>query len=635
MMPKVTNVDKSQKLTVHINTTQAKKEIKSYQWWKAPSKRDLNEQMLSTCDYLKTNQVSRQMQAGQYARLYGNQPLYNFAGSNLMAMNSQQKGLPVGRPTMNVIQSCIDTIVSRITQNRPRPTLLTDGGDWSQRKTAKDFNKFIMGEFYQLDAYQVGEWLLRDAAVLGTGCLKVYEDNKKVAIDRILLTELLVDFNESVYGKPRQLFHFKLMDRTVLAETFPNYKSHVMQAEQAYVSLAGDSDKTISDQVMVIEGWRLPSHKDANDGVHAIGCTGGLLFQEDYNKESFPFVFLHSSSRMMGFWGQGTAERLMGTQLEITTLLTTISSAINLVGVPRVFIEEGSKIVSSHLDNQVGSIIKFRGTPPEYVVAPCMPQEVYAQLQRLVEYAYQQEGISTMAATSEKPAGLDSGEAIRSYDNLQIDRMASLARRYDNLYIDLAYLVIEQAREICEREGSYETVYVENKNASKIKFPDAKLLDDVFVIQCFDSSSLPREPAGRLQKITEMMQSGLMTPQEGRRLLDFPDLEQDENLVNAAEERILQILDEIAEHGKYTSPDPFMNLSMAMEKSIQYINFYGTKGLGEERMQLLRTFVYQVQAMLTPAPQESPTMGQPSPQGAPPIAVPAPRPQSDTLPLAG
>ena len=52
----------------------------------------------------------------------------------------------------------------------------------------------------------------------------------------------------------------------------------------------------------------------------------------------------------------------------------------------------------------------------------------------------------------------------------------------------------------------------------------------------------------------------MLTLKEGRRLMNFPDLEQNEKLDNASEERIFKYLDAIVEDGKYTPPDSFMDL---------------------------------------------------------------------------
>lgn len=617
--------------------TKQSKELKptSYKWWMADNKEELGRQLISTAAYLKEQQQFRYRQTSIYARMYGNMPLFNFVGTNMNKMG-YSNNLPIDRPTMNVVQSCVDTKVSRITQNKPRPMFLTDGGDYKERTLAKSLNNFIMGEFYQTKTYSLSEFILRDASVAGTGCVKIIETlDHKVGLERKLLTELLVDPNEAYLGDPRQLYEFALVDRAMLAQYFPKYKSEIAMAEQAFPDASDDSNKSISDQVMVVEGWRLPSGKETGDGYHAIACSAGLILDEPgWDKEKFPFVFLHDTPRMTGFWGQGTPERLMGTQVEINKLLQTISASINLVGVPRVFVEDGSKVVKSHLNNTIGAIVTYRGTKPTYEVAPCVPQELYGQLQRLVEYAYQQEGISQLAAESQKPAGLNSGEALREYDDIQSDRLAALSKRYQGFFEDLAYQIIDKAMDIAKEQGKYETVYPGKDGTHKIDLPNVNRLQDPFVIQCYDTSFLPKDPAARKQAITEDAQAGMISMQEARRLLNYPDLEQDDKLAMAQEERILQILDKIVEDGKYTPPDPFLmspDPQLPITKLNQYYNLYEQMGLEERKAQMLRDFLTQCMALQQAA--------QPPPMPAAPMAgqtqgVPQPRPTSDVLPNA-
>jgi len=625
-MPKITPREKQNTVTVKTKT---KTEVnEAFKWWDASSKKDLTAQLLSTAGMLKEQQQYRYRQTGVFARLYGNIPLYNYAGSGMNRL-PQTSNLPIDRPTMNVVQSCIDTLVSKISQSRPRPVFLTDAADYKERNLAKKLNQFVVGELYQTKAYRLAEMMLRDAAVLGTGCLKVFENaDKRVDLERVMLTELLVDPNDALYGNPRTLYQLKLVDREVLATVFPEYRSDIAKAEQAFPDQSPDSQKTASDQVMVVEAWHLPSGKDAGDGRHVIACSSGVVLDEEYKKDKFPFVFIHYCERIMGFWGQGLAEQLMGTQVEINKLLMTISQSINLVGVPRVFVEDGSKVVKAHLNNSIGSIVTYRGTKPSYEVAPCVPVELYGQLERLVQYAYQQSGVSALAAAAQKPAGLNSGEAIRNYNDLQSDRFATLSKRYDNAFVDLAYLITDLAKDIAERDGEYQTVYPGKNGTRQVDLPKAELLDNPFVIQCFDASSLPRDPAGRMAKITEMIQAGMISIKEGRRLLDYPDLEQVEQLANASEERILQVLDQIVDEGKYTAPDPFMDLQLAGQLVVQYYNLYVSAKLEEERAQMLRDFFAQVQTLMQ--------AGTPPPQAAPsaPQAAPMPLPQSPLVPNA-
>ena len=625
-------VEPTKQESVIVAKTTNKKDAKStFAWWKARNEDTLANELLSTAAYLKENQAYRHRQTAIYARLYGNHTLFNFIGQNMSKMD-QTMGLPADRPTFNIISSATDTLVSKIGQNRPTPVFLTDNSDYKQRTMAKKLNNFIAGELYQTKAHEKMPLILRDALVTGTGCLKVYEtEDAKVGIDRVLQTELFTDPNESIYGEPRQLYQVKLVDRAVLAAANPKYRSTINKADQAYVDNSSEASKTVSDLVMVVEGWRLPSGKDTGDGRHALVCSAGVIYDEEYTKDRFPFVFLNYAPRLLGFWAQGIAERLMGTQMEINALLYTITKAIKLVGVPRVFVEQGSKVSKASLNNDVGVIVTYSGTKPIYEVAPAVPQEMYAQLQRLIQYGYQQEGVSAMEAQAQKPAGLNSGEAIRSYDEISTDRFANLSRKYDTAYVDLSYLIFDQAKGIAERDGKYQTLYPNKNGTKQVDLPEMDEVENPFVIQCFNTSSLPRDPAGRQAKIVEMIQAGMISIKEGRRLLDYPDLEQVEKLANASEERIFQILDEIIEDGKYTPPDPFMDIQLANELVVQYYNLYSAAKLEEEKCEMLRTFYSQIQ-MLKKAAQPP----APNPMAAPnaPQAAPQALPTSPLVPNA-
>lgn len=612
---------------IRFNTQDASNASTLSKWWDTKDKDKSAAEMVTTAVYLKESQGYRYKQAAIYARLYGNQSLYSFAGSNLNKLD-QSYNFPQDRPTFNLVQSVVDTLVSRITQSRPQPVFLTEAGDYKQRNLAKKLNNFVQGEFYNCKTYDLATIALRDALVEGTGIIHTFETpDARVGQERVLLTELLVDPNEAMYGEPRRLYRTKLVDREVLFANFPKFKEKIKTAARATVDNSADSSKSVSDLVMVVEAWSLPSGKNINDGRHMMACSSGCLLDEPYTKDRFPFSFLHYSPRLLGFWAQGVAEQLMGTQMELNSILYTISRAIKLVGVPRVFQEEGSKVSAAAHNNEIGVIVKYRGTKPSYEVAPSNAPELYAERDKLIQYGYQQTGVSSMQASAQKPQGLNSGEAIRSYDDISTDRFASLARRYDNFFIDLAYQVTDLAKDIAERDGKYTTVYPGKNGTMQVDLPKASILKDTYVIQCFTQSSLPKDPAGRLAKVTEMIQSGMISIQEGRRLLDYPDLEQVEKLANAAEERIFQILDDIIEDGKYTPPDPFINLELAETTVVQYINLYSQAKLEEHKLQLLRDFFTQIQAIKQAAMPQPPPMAQPQP-----LANPEPLPTSPLVP---
>ena len=231
-----------------------------------------------------------------------------------------------------------------------------------------------------------------------------------------------------------------------------------------------------------------------------------------------------------------------------------------------------------------------------------------------------------MQATGSKPKGLASGEAIRSYDDVNSDRFTEISKKYENIFVELAYQITDVAMDIAKRDGKYQTVYPNKDGTKEINLPKMTFLKDPFVIQCFTESSLPRTPAGRIATVTEQVQAGMLTLKEGRRLMKFPDLEQNEKLDNASEERIFKYLDMIVEDGEYTPPDPFMDLELATVLSVQYINLYRAANLEQEKDDLLVKFFNQTQTLKQAA------MPPPMPAAPMPQAVPEAPPTSPLIP---
>lgn len=620
--------DSPKEIIVKTKTKSKANEVaQSYKWWLAQTDDELVAQLLSTTRYLTKTHQARIRQASVFTRLFSGKPLYNYLANVGTLDNSQQ--LPIGRPTANVCYSCTDTLVSRITQDRPKPTFLTDDAHYKERNLAVHLNNFIAGELFRTNAYELGGFSLRDSCVIGDGLVKVFPENKKVTLERTLATELLTDFNDAYYGNPRSLIQKKLVDRQTMMMLFPDKAEMILKAAHGNVDNAPLSTETVSDQFILAEGWRLPSFSEAGDGRHVIVCSAGVIEDEKWKKPNFPFAKIGYNPNIVGWFSQSLCEILMPTQMEIYKMLIIASQAIELMGVPRIYIDEMSKIVETAFNNNIGTIIKGRGAPPQFLNATSNPPEIYEWIKWLIENAYRMSGVSGMAATSQKPAGLNSGTAIRSYDDLQTDRFAALSKRYQKFYEQLSYLMIDCARDIAIEHGEYLTVYPNKNGTREVDLPKAAIIKDTYIIQCYEESNLPRDPAGRQAKLSEMLAAGEITNSEFRRLSSFPDLQQSDSLANALEERILHDLDAIIEDGKkgFNPPDPFIldPTDLATTLTVNYINKYAVTDIEEAKMQLLRDYFTQIQVLKAKAnpPQPQPMAGAQA-QGPLPVAPPAP-----------
>lgn len=605
-----------------------------YQWWLAKTDADLLAQLLSTTEHLKQYHSARIRQDSLYARLFSGKPLYNYLASTSTLDNSQQ--MPMGRPTANVVYSCIDGLTSMITQDKPRPVLLTDGGNYKEQRLAKEYNQFIEGEFFRCKAYELGADICRDSMILGDGFVKVIERDDKVELERTLATELFVDFNDSYYRSPRGLVQPKLCDRGIAAQMFPDKEAMVYGAAEGTVDNSPQSTDTISDQFIVSEGWHLPSGKDAKDGRHVIVCSEGVLLDEVWEKPYFPFGKLSYNPNVVGWFSQGLAEILFPTQMEIYKMLIIASQCIELTGVPKIIISELSKVLETAFNNNVSSIIKVKtmAEAPQFVNATSNNSEIYEYIKWLIQNAYESSGYSAMTAAGKKPAGLDSGEAQRVYQDTQSQRFAAFETKYQGFYNDIAYMMIDKAADIAKRTKKYTTVYPGKDGTREVDLPKAGILKDTHVIQCYDESSLPKDPAGRQAKLSEMLANNEISSQEFRRLSRFKDLEQSDKLAVALEERILHDLDAIVEDGAkgYNPPDEFIlgppdpvtGVDLATKLCVQTINKYAVTDLEEEKMNLLHEYFTQIQLLKQKAAPPPMAAAPPAPAGPLPVAPPAP-----------
>lgn len=603
---------------------------KERRWWMLKGS-DAADVISGTLNLIRDAQSFRATQWIVSARLYGNLAPTTLAGVSFSKLAAQQPALR-DRISYNLVQSVVDTVCAKITRNRPKPLFLTSGGDYKKQREAKKMNAFLDGVFYENSTHEIGIKAFLDAAVWGDGFIHVFAKGDRVCHERVMCSEIFVDDVESLYGQPRQMHRVKQVDRQVLFDMFPDNADVIAGAKPSRTEEAGRS--IIADMLTVRESWHLPSGPGADDGKHCITIDGAVLGEmEPWPHSFFPFARCQWSPRLYGYWGQGLAEQLQNIQLEINKLLWVIQRSFHLAGSFKVFIENGSKVVKEHLNNDVGSIINYTGTPPQYVVPPIVAPEVFAHLQNLINKGYEQAGVSQLAASSLKPEGLNSGRAIREYNDIQTDRLHVPAKSYEQMFMDVARLSIEVVKMIAAEDKGYEVRVPGRKTIQMVEWKDIKLSDEDYVMQCYPVSSLPSDPAGRLQTIQEYAQAGFLSPRQARRLLDFPDLDQVESLANAEEDYLTMVFDKIVDEGDYTSPDPLDDLQLSKQLCLEYYAKGKANNLREDRLELLRRYLAQIneieQAMLPPPPM----MPLPIPGATgEPLAPPMPMQASDLVP---
>ena len=565
-----------------------------------------------------------------YAKLYGNTELLGVSSASYAQPNPVATA---NRVTWNVLQSCVDTQASKIAKNKPLPKFLTEKGDWEKQQKAMNLNKFIAGSFYKARTYQSSARCFVDGAVFGTGLKKVYSIGKEIISERTLPDELCVDDNESWVSDPTNLYQTKTVSRSWLAAMYPKFRAQILELKSA-ASIAEYASNEYADQVLIDEAWHLPTKsfdgKTNKDGRHAIVIAGATLECGEWTWPIFPFArFLHVP-QLVGFFGQGVCERHAGSQMEVNKYLKNIQTAHHLGSNFMVMKEASSNVETSTLTNEIGLVCNYTGTMPSIHTFQTVHPEIYAHLERVVQRVYEIEGVSMMSAAAKKPAGLDAGVAIREMNDIESERFYQVGQRYEQFHLDEATLHILCAKEIAKKFPDYA---VPSKNRDSIEFirwKDVELEEDAYTMQCFPASSLPREPFARMQYVQELATSGYIDPETTQELMDFPDLSEYQSIKLAKRKLIREMVYKILVDGTPQTVEPYFDLAYGLDYSQNCYNDAKLNNCPEERLDVLRVFIDQIQSLIQsvtpettpPAPLDQPGMGSP-PQAPEATLLPA------------
>ena len=594
-------------------------------WWQQ-EKNDVHQSMVAAYRHLRDND-HRGESYRLFESLYTNRDLNN---TGLSGHHSAVAGIrqnKYSRVPFNVIKIVVDTVSARIAKMRPRATFLTEEGNYNARKRAQRLQRWVDAQFYSADVYSKGPRVFVDACIFGIGAMKTYHVGEEVRVERVYPGELLVDEHEAFHGEPRQLFQTKYISREVLSGMIPGHEDAIRDARSISDSSEHDiGHDPLVDQVEVVEAWHLPSSEDSGDGRRAIVIDGATLEDESYENHDFPFSFVRWMPEIRGFYGIGLAEDLMGIHLDVNTTISRIEKALELTASPQVWVESGSQVSKKDITNVIGSVNTYSGQKPIFMTPPSVAPEVYRYLDAQIARAFQIGRLSDTGQGSRIPSGLETGAAVRNFHDLESESFSLPARQYEDFYLNIARKIVRTGKQISLVNPKYSVVLESDKNTiERVPWKDIQLDDrkDAYLMRVLPASSLSASPSGRMADIQDLLNMQLISPEEGRLLLDFPDLEEQNSVARSAAENIDRILEKILDEGVYEAPEPHMDLALAITKSTAAVNKAVRMGVPEVNVTKIRLFSRQASMLIKRAQQEeaaamamaAPSPGAPMPAG--------------------
>ena len=576
-------------------------------WWDL--EKDPHKRVFETAGNIRRNQTAQEDLDERHFRLYSGLPLYSAFTFNLTFDTLDAKF------TMNIVQAATNTLVSKIAKNKVRPSFLTDDGDWGMQQQAKKLSKYVYGQFYKYKVYEESKKALRDALIFGDGFIKHWHDAQgNIHLKKVFKPCLVVNQAEVMYGmEPKTIYEVRVVDKGTLKEKYPDFAVEIAEASITDIPFFIDSFESNHQLAVVVEAYRCAhvtydkeGNKILHKGKHFIGISTATFLYEDFEKEKIPYVRIQYVPNAVGYFSKGISEIITGHQIEINRMLRRISRSMNIMSSPNILVDYMSEIIDTHFNNEVGTIVKYKGAPPSYNFPMGINPAVIDWFLTVYQKAFEEIGLSQLTAQSKKPSGLDSGKALREYNDIETERFAELSQAWEQFHLDLADAIIDHSKQIADEGGNVVVLSPDKYGAQKIDFKKIKLKNSEYVMQAYPTSMLPKTPAGRLAYVQEMLAAGLLEPQEGLSLLEFPDISEITENKNAGTDDIKWTVYTIIEDGIYNPPEPYQNL----DYGIQYMNStylrMKSRGLPVDRLDLLQKWINDAlslkEQMMPPAP---------------------------------
>lgn len=553
------------------------------------------------------------------ARLYSNREPMTFQWNSTL-ISSVRPLTPNGD---NVIQSVVDTLVARIGSMKPKATVYTRGADFGVYRRGRALDKYLWGMFQQLKIHRKGRRVFRDALVYGTGFLKLFVDaDGEICAERVNPDEVIVDNRECVSDEyPLQLHHRRLMSRTALERKFPQHVEHIREAQAEgfqYTSYRTPSDE----QIVVIESWRM--------GVeHTIAIENCTLFTESYDRDRAPFVILRWNDNLSGFYGKSVVADLLEYQTRLNKLNLAIDSGQDVMCVPRLLVDQGSQVLETRIDNQIGKIVRYRGAMPEAVTWTAFNAEIYNERERLWQRAHESQGVSQMASMNKLPsqARLDSSEALREYNAQNDERFNDRVQSLEEWYLEIAEQLVDISADLYKnRKVSTRTSWRSGNLLEQIDWKNCDLKRDRFVMQISASSVMNMTPAARRDKLNFWLDRQLITPEQYKAWSGEPDLELMAQLGSASHDALMADIEAMMDGSTDRGPDPHSNLAYCIQVVNSTYDHIRSLGAPEDVLMIFRTWLLTAEALVNqPVPGPPPAqagMGMPPGQWAGEVGPP-------------
>lgn len=421
----------------------------------------------------------------------------------------------------NVIASCIETLCSKIASQKVRPFFNTVNGTFKEMQIAKQAQVFFDMLYEENNVNEIITDAFRNACVFDKGIVKISDDG---------ITNRLP---WNVFFDPREVTYNQI---TYVAEKLPKTPGRILELKYG-IKADRNLDYTVYEYYDVMEHIKAVYVQELNKVV-----------THEYKPNIIPYLEIHYTNPVKGDTSQSVVDQLYGIQTQIDELLAVMKDSIAVNPGMTLLVPRSSNIKTNMLSNRTGQIIQYDPIPGQttspvtYATNDIISPQFVQLLDKLKNDAYEIVGISQLSATSQKPAGLNSGIALNTMEDIESSRFETQLNSVVRLYVDVAKACLD----IFPPEID---ILPDDLNRANIKWKDIVEARNNMKIQFSAAESLSKDPSEKLKQLVALSQAGVIPQSHIATLMELPDLQSGYNLANNAFNSVYTFIDNVLVSG--------------------------------------------------------------------------------------
>jgi hypothetical protein len=578
--------------------------MRDQEWWEVEED-DLAKKVFQRVEAIEDEQLAVSDIHQLNLELYANKPVMGMGGRYVSRFTDSLRAYFSN--TENVMRSLVDTACSLNARNQPVARFMPNGASWSKYREAKKLEKFVHGQYERLGIYTQTEWDYKLGGIQGMAGIAIFEEDGDVASDVVRIDEIVVPPDTPALGNPMELHRRRFVSKDRLCKLYPEHAEKIEDAPADYRNWTTNSETLAHGRIMVIESWR--------PGVrHSVCIANDVLLVEEYDFDYYPIEFYCWGEPVDGWYGMSLIEQVSSLQMQLNDLNRFIRRVQKLIAVPKVYGDFGSKVPKNFFDNEIGQLINTRGgRPPTFYTPQALQAELYNERDRLVRRMHELTGVSEQSSQSTLPARMDSGAAVREWNDYQGGRTAPQAIAYERFHMAVANLIVKVAKAIYgskkgkAKKKDAKVTYTSWRNRKQfvrtVPWSAVDVEDDAYQVT--------------VEASQDLYNTGLIDRTEARTLSGNPDIEASQEYANAGVADIDRVI-ELLEEGEWEAPEPNQDLQTGIKKvNAAYLMTKSFKDVPEavpagmlRWLDSARAIVEQAQAAMAPPPGEADLMAE-------------------------